>query len=163
VSSEATVRPVPGEHLLRPAPFAAAALIAFNDFYLKPQHPGVLSGKLSDVGLCFFFPLFVVAVLEWAAWLALDVPRARPFRVRAGLQHAGLLFGALYFVGIKLFPAGARAHVALLTALVPSWHFRAIADPTDLVCVPLVGLAAWYLAQSRPGNAFQPAPRSERR
>jgi hypothetical protein len=149
VPSETAVRHVPGGHLLRPAPFAAAALIAFNDGYLKRHHPGTLSGKLSDVGLCFFFPLFVVAVVEWAAWLALDLPRARPFRLRAGLQHAGVALGALYFVGIKLFPAGARAHVALLTALFPGRHFRAVADWTDLVCLPLVGVAAWYLARRR--------------
>jgi len=152
VANLAAVRRVPGELLLRPAPLVAAAVIAFNDFCLKPRHPGVLSGKLSDIGLCFFFPVFLAAVLEWAAWLLVDLPRSRPLVVRSGLHHAGAAFGALYFVLIKLFPAGARAHVAWLTALVPGKHFRAIADPTDLLCLPIVGLAVWYLARERESS-----------
>lgn len=147
MTTEHAVRPVPGDVLLHAAPLAAALLVAFNDFFLKLVHPGFLSGKLSDLGLCFLFPVFVSAVLEWGAWALVDLPRSRPFVRRRGLLRAGVLLGALYFVALKLLPAAAAWHVAALHALVPGRRFRAVADPTDLWCLPMVGLAWWYLAR----------------
>lgn len=150
MSTEHAVRPVPGDILLHAAPLGAALLVAFNDFFLKPRHPGFVSGKLSDVGLCFFFPVFIAAVLEWADWLFVDLPRSRPFVRRRGLLRAGVVLGALYFIAIKLVPAAADAHAGALHALVPGRRFRAVADPTDLWCLPMVGLAWWYLARFAP-------------
>jgi hypothetical protein len=152
VTLEHVDRAVPGDILVHAAPFAAALLVAFNDFFLKPRHPGFVSGKLSDVGLCFLFPVFIAAVLEWADWLFVDLPRSRPFVRRRGLLRAGVVLGALYFIAIKLVPAAADAHVVALHALVPGRRFRAVADPTDLWCLPTVGLAWCYLARfARPG------------
>lgn len=139
------VRRVPAEFLLRPEPLAAALLIAFNDFWLKPRHPGVLSGKLSDVGLCFLFPILVAAVLEWALRL---IAFRKPFAPRRGLYVTSAWLAAAYFALIKTFPAGSRFHVELLTALLPSHRFSATADWTDLVCLPLVVVAFRFLVRS---------------
>ena len=142
-------RPIPGEFLLRPEPLVAALLIAFNDFWLKPNHPGVVSGKLSDVGLCFLFPLIIAAVLEWA--LRLLTPR-QPFAPPGALHFVSFGLAAAYFVLIKALPAGARLHVGLLSALVPSHRFSAVADPTDLLCLPLMVVAYRFLWRARRGQ-----------
>ena len=57
-------QPVPGELLLHPVALIAIAVVIFNDRYLKLHHPGIISGKLSDVGGLIYFPLFVVSLIE---------------------------------------------------------------------------------------------------
>ena len=143
-SSPAPDARVPGDFLLRVEPMGAAALVVFNDFWLKPRHPGVLSGKLSDVGLSFLFPVLVAAVLEWALRL---VTIGRPFAPRRSVYVVSAWVAAGYFVLIKAFSAGARLHVELLSALVPRYRFSAVADPTDLVCLPLVLVAYRFLVR----------------
>jgi len=139
-------RRVPGEFLLRREPLGAAVLVAFNDFWLKLHHPGVVSGKLSDVGLCFLFPLLIAAALEWALHI---VTIRRRFTPRLSLYLGSAWLAATYFLLIKAFPSGARLHVELLSALVPSHRFAAVADPTDLVCLPLVAVAYRFLRKLR--------------
>ena len=141
-SLPAAARRIPGEFLLRPEPIGAALVIAFNDFWLKPHHPGVISGKLSDIGLCFLCPLVVAAGLEWALRL---VTWKKPFVPRRAVYVASASLTALYFLLIKTLPRGARLHVELLSAIAPSHHFAAVADPTDLLCLPLVIVAFRYL------------------
>ena len=138
----------PGEFLLGAAPIGAALLIAFNDFWLKPKYPGVISGKLSDVGLCFFFPLFVAAAAEWMLWPVTALGKSMPALPRPALYAASCWFAAAYFTLIKLFDSGAKLHVELLSTLFPTHGFRAVADPTDLLCLPLVWVAHRYLERS---------------
>jgi hypothetical protein len=147
VTTEASVRPrpIPGEFLLRPEPLAAAALIALNDFWLKPRHPGVLSGKLSDVGLCFLFPVLVAAVVEWVLRLA---TLRIAFAPRRGVYVLSSCLAAAYFILIKAFPWGAQLHVQMLSWLFPSRSFAATADPTDLLCLPLVFVAYRFLVKT---------------
>jgi hypothetical protein len=140
---------VPGARLLRGWPVLSALVIAFNDFWLKPTHPGVVSGKLSDIGLCFFFPVFLATVLEWTTW-AHDALRHRAWQGAGRRSHAlACALAAAYFAMIKISPAGAELHVQALSALLPSRRFRAVADPTDLLCLPLVLVAYSYLARAR--------------
>ena len=141
-------RRVPGEFLLGAAPIGAALLVAFNDFWLKPRYPGVMSGKLSDVGLCFFFPLLVAAAAEWMLWPVAALAKSVLAIPRPKLYAASCWFSAAYFTFIKLFDGGARMHVELLSTLFPGHSFRAVADPTDLLCLPLVWLAHRYLVRS---------------
>jgi hypothetical protein len=131
--------PTPGAALLSPVAFASLAVILTNDLWLKRQHPGLLSGKLSDLGLCVFLPLFVAAVIEWAVLLLGS-------RVRVTALPCAL--AALYFVAIKVWPSATHAHVAGLSLLVPRWHFRAVTDPPDLVCLPALALAWWTLRRA---------------
>ena len=112
-----------------------------------------MSGKLSDVGLCFLFPVLIAAALEWALYL---VTIRRRFTPRPGLYAGSAWLAAAYFVLIKAFPAGARLHVEILSALVPSHRFVAVADPTDLVCLPLVAVAYRFLLRSQERAASSP-------
>jgi len=147
---------VPGEFLLHPSALGAALLLAGNDFWLKVHAPGVLSGKLSDVALCFLFPLLIASAAEWTAWLLVDLPRARPFTPRPAIGHASIALALLYFTGIKLFSELAELHVALLSSLFAGHHFSAVADASDLICLPIFGLSFRYLARfcrdARPGT-----------
>jgi hypothetical protein len=133
---------VPGAALISPAAFASAVLIVWNDLWLKRQHPGVLSGKLSDIGICIFLPLLIAAVLEWAdAGRSVVDRRARripPMHV----QIAACAITIVYFAAIKSCPLATHAHVAWLSAIAPGWRFRAVTDPTDLLCLPAV-IVAW--------------------
>ena len=118
--------------LLGPAALASAALVVGNDVWLKRAHPGLVSGKLSDVGLCILLPLVLLAALE-------EVPGRR---ARARTRHLVALAVALgYFVLVKTVPAATHLHVAALGALVPGVRFRAVTDPTDLVCLPAAFVA----------------------
>ncbi|HEU4578429.1 MAG TPA: hypothetical protein VFS67_09250 [Polyangiaceae bacterium] len=139
-------RHAPGDFLIRPAPLGSALLIAGNDFWLKVHAPGVLSGKLSDVGLCFFFPLLIASGAEWLAWLLLD--RGTRFTPRPAIARASVALAALYYTSLKLFDEIASLHVTLLSSLFPGHHFAAVADGTDLVCLPIFVLAFRYLARA---------------
>lgn len=141
---------LPGAWLLSPVALGSFALVAWNDLWLKRHHPGALSGKLSDVGLCIFLPIFVAAVLEWATYAA---------GRRADVTRAACAIAALYFAAIKLWPAATHLHVAALGALVPRWHFRAVTDPIDLVCLPAIAIAWWTMRARRPLSAPRPARR----
>lgn len=130
----------PGAALLTPVAIASALLVAWNDLWLKRHAPGLVSGKLSDVGLCVFLPLFIAAALEWLGLLA-------GRRVRA--RSSACAIAAAYFTLIKVWPVATHAHVAWLSVLVPSWHFRATTDPTDLLCLPAMVIAWWTLDARR--------------
>lgn len=154
-------RPLPGARLLRFWPLCAAAVVAADDLWLKRSHPGLVSGKLADLALCFFAPVVAATLVEWALW-ARATAAQRPFALpKRSLD--GLVCGALaaYFAAIKLSPSAARLHVALFSALVPGRSFAAVADPGDLVALPLV-LAAylWLRRQAGGVGAARPATRS---
>lgn len=132
----------PGAALASPAAIASAALIVANDLWLKRHHPGLVSGKLSDLGLCVFLPLFLAAVIEWALHV---VGR------RVAVNALACVLAASYFAAVKLVPAATRAHVECLSLFVPRWHFRAVTDPTDLVCLPAITIAWWTMRRSPSG------------
>lgn len=140
------LRETPGRALLSPLALGSVALIVGNDLWLKRQHPGFLSGKLSDVGLCILLPLVIAAAIEWTQALLR----------RPQVPHAtfACLLAATYFVLLKTYPPATHAHLALLSHLVPKHRFRAVTDPTDLLALPFMWLA--YRAQratKRPETA----------
>ena len=45
-------------------PLMAVGLFALNNFVLKRAWPGLVTGKLSDLLICFFLPLFVSALMQ---------------------------------------------------------------------------------------------------
>lgn len=121
---------------LAPVPLCGVAVMALNDFALKPAFHNALTGKLSDFAICFFLPLYLSAL----AGIAL----AAPARLRL---FAGALATALVFAALKLSPAAAGAFTRAVAALVRPAGFgtlRAAADPTDLIALPMVLVALWY-------------------
>jgi hypothetical protein len=88
--------------------------------------PAWLTGKLSDFAGLFFFPLVVAAVL-----------RAKTAAARTIVVAAT---GAL-FAAIKLSPR-ACAWIAPIAGVTP--------DATDLIALPMLALAWWWMARWRP-------------
>lgn len=121
--------------LFAPLPLAAVALLLVNDHLLKVRFHNAVTGKLSDVAICFSLPLFLSASLELIS----------PLSARARLL-AGALATTAVFALLKLSPAVDRAYCQALDAAW-SWaglRFHAVADPTDLFCLPLVAMAVLY-------------------
>ncbi len=136
---------VAGDILLRPAPVAALGVVVLNDLWLKPHHPSLLSGILSDLALCFLVPLLCMAAWEWVRWLV-----RRP--AEAGLWVRGLGCGvtALYFAGLQLLPSVASLHVTALETAFPSRNFGVTPDPWDLAALIMVPVA-WRYGRGEPG------------
>jgi hypothetical protein len=120
-----------------PLPLAAVALLVVNDYWLKAALHNELTGKLSDVAVCFFMPLFLSELLGLALGCR---PRLR-LRIGAGVTAA--LFAAL-----EVIPSFTARVIALLDRIGPylaiERPFRMTADPTDLLCLLLVPLAVGY-------------------
>lgn len=133
------------KELATPLPLAAVGLLALNDHVLKARFPGLLTGKLSDVAGCFVMPLFVSAALALATrWR----PRAR---LAVGAVATVALFGA-----VKLSPGAATLVAGALDAVwapLGASPGRIVADPTDLVALPLVALAFVYGARNAGASA----------
>ncbi|MCP3141670.1 hypothetical protein [Pyxidicoccus xibeiensis] len=135
---------------LAPLPLAAVALMAVNDRWLKPVFHNALTGKLSDVAICFFLPLYVSALLA----LVTRWPRATRVKV-------GAVFTALLFTALKVSQPAADLFCELLRPLgapLGLTGFRAVADPTDLLMLPLLGAALLYGRATRVSRAPAASP-----
>lgn len=145
---------MPGRALLTWPVGLAAALILFNDFWLKRQAPGWWSGKLSDLALCFFTPIWLYALAEglsyglarlrgqvWAPWRS-----AWPVWICCGLVGGWL-------AALQLWPAAARFHVQAL-GLLFGRRFVVTPDASDLLALAVLPLTAWHLrrGQRRQGQ-----------
>jgi hypothetical protein len=138
--AEAPALPV-GE-ALHPVTLAAVAVLAINDWVLKPHlGPGVVTGKLSDVAGLVFAPV----VLSAALGLALHVAARLGARVDPSLSRRRLIActaatGAV-FAAVKLDPGAARLLAAMISQL---GRPAAIAlDRSDLLCLPALAIAGW--------------------
>jgi hypothetical protein len=123
-----------------PLPLAALALLVANDVWWKSAFHNELTGKLSDLAVCFLMPLFVSELLGLSLAVA---PRVR--------LAAGAAFTAVLFTLLEIVPWCTELALAALTWLGPyvglPGGYRMISDPTDLLCVPLVLLAYGYGAR----------------
>lgn len=132
-----------------PLPLAALALIVVNDVWLKPAFHSALTGKLSDIALCFFMPLFVSEVLGILFGVS---PRVRLW--------AGALITAAVYTAQEIVPPFTRFALTVLRAIGPRFGihgvFRLTSDWTDLFCLILVPAAVWY--GRRRLERIRPAP-----
>jgi hypothetical protein len=122
-----------------PGTLLGLLLLVVNDHLLKREWPGPVTGKLSDVaGMLVAPPLLAVA-------LALTRRRSsdRQAAVALALTGAGFLLA-------KTSAAGARTASQLWSLTgVPT---RILADPTDLLALPVLAVAwlLWRTARQRP-------------
>lgn len=137
--------------LAHPLPLAAVGLLALNDHALKGAGilPGAVTGKLSDVAGLFFFPLLLAACARKASILI----RGRDIADRRSLAAATAIATGAGFAAVKLVPA--------VNALAAATWGVMVMDPTDLLALPMIGLAAaWMMrARSAPGEAVSGARR----
>lgn len=150
---------------------AAGALVMFvNDHALKRAYPGLFTGKLSDVAGMIFFPILLALFVR---------PLAR--RARLDWHHVTLALAAataIVFTLTKTTDAGNEAYRIAWGAL--QWPLRAAAawargeavpsvarvvlvkDPTDVIAVPFVAVAAWA-ARALDQKPTSKTPRSPAR
>jgi hypothetical protein len=145
-SDRARAPALPVGEAMHPATLAAVALLAVNDWVLKPRvvpdsGASLVTGKLSDVAGLVFAPVVLSAaiglLLHAAARLGARVdPSLSGRRLALCLAATGAGFAA-----VKLSPA--------LGALVAGWlsHLGRPArfhdDPTDLLALPALLAARW--------------------
>jgi hypothetical protein len=113
------------------APLAAIGLLLFNDHYGKRAFHNALTGKLSDVAICFLLPLLLAAGFGLVGWA----------NVRARVLVAAVL-SAVLFTALELSDGAGVVFVHIMAKL----GRRAILtrDVTDLVALTFVPLSAAY-------------------
>jgi hypothetical protein len=122
-------------------PLAMVGLLLANDRLLKLAFHNALTGKLSDVAICFLMPLLVSAALG----LIFDCSARR--RLGAGGVVTMIVFSALEMSDL----AGAWFSHAL-AILLPGQRIVLTRDPTDLLALGCVPLAMIYgLRRARAG------------
>jgi hypothetical protein len=127
-----------------PWPLVAVALMVVNDRWLKGMFHNGVTGKLSDVAICFFLPLFSSALLS-LVWQR--HPRARIF--------VGAVVASAVFVGQESWPAFQAGLLAMLDVVgrpLGIARFQLTADPTDLLALLMVPVAVWYGLRRVRGN-----------
>jgi hypothetical protein len=140
---------VRGATLIHPLVLGAMALMAINDHLLKDCCHSWLTGKLSDFAGLLFFPILLHALGEllftkepWAA--------ERSNKILGGLS----VITAVGFSWVQLSSTGGQAWAMGLGGLqwivtggflrdVPVQAVQHWADPTDLMALPMLGVALW--------------------
>jgi hypothetical protein len=130
-----------------PLPLAALALAVVNDVWLKPSFHDAVTGKLSDIAVCFFMPLFISELVGIV--LAVQ-PRRR-------LWIGAFITGALY-TAQEVVPPFTRLALTVLRAIGPilgiRGRFQLTSDWTDLFCLALIPFAVAYGSRRlAPGGA----------
>jgi phosphotransferase system glucose/maltose/N-acetylglucosamine-specific IIC component len=119
-----------------PLPLAAVLLMVINDRVLKARFHNAVTGKLSDVAICFFLPLFCSALLG-IVW------QGQP-RLRLVL---GALLAAAVFTAQEIWTGFQATFLALLGRVgdpLGLKHFTLTTDWSDLWALLLVPLAVVY-------------------
>jgi len=137
-------RALPAGEFLHPLPLLAVVVLMVNDHWLKGAGivtPAV-TGKLSDVAGLLFFPLLLTSVADVTIQAAAGLSR-RPWNYTLTRTKLALatLFTAGLFTAVKLSGGAARAVADTLTSV--GFHSAIVADPTDLLALPMLGVAYW--------------------
>ena len=125
------------EALLDPRFLTALGVLVLNDRWAKSAHPGLITGKLSDIAGMIVLPVLIVAMVDLAGGPAR--------RVR---WPALVVSGALLAV-IKLSTGAAAAVVSALEAVTGVAN-QIVVDPTDLVGLAGLVVAHRVIEQTRP-------------
>jgi hypothetical protein len=156
---------LPLGEVLHPVTLLAAAVLALNDWIVKPSAaPRWLSGKLSDVAGLVVAPLILTA----AVGLVLTAARRLGATVNPSLSrrrlHLSLLATAATFVLAK-GSTTTSAWVEAAWGLAVPGRADIVADVTDLLALPALAVALWIghdelraSARSNPGATPARAP-----
>jgi hypothetical protein len=150
--------PIAGGAFLHPVSLGAVVVLLANDHLLKPAFPGFVTGKLSDIAGLIFFPLLLQAL-----WELTQQALGRAWRPSRRVLWAAIGATAVTFSLVKIWPPATAVYrsvwgllqwpfVALSHLLrgveLPGLHRVAlVADVTDLLALPALGVAAWIGAR----------------
>jgi hypothetical protein len=135
-----------------PAPLLAVALLVANDRLFKPRFHNWVTGKLSDVAVCFFLPLFISALLG-IFW-----PKRARARVLMGASVAAFVFAAQ-----EIWPAFERVFLAALRVVGGPLGLRNFGLTSDLgdlwtlLMVPVAVAYGWHRVKAVPPHGPQTA------
>jgi hypothetical protein len=119
-----------------PAPLAAVALMVVNDRFLKSRLHDAVTGKLSDLAICFFLPLFTSALLG-LLW-------RRHARARVVVAAGASSF---VFVAQESWPGFQEMLLAALRSVGGPLGLRSFvltSDTSDLWALLMVPVAVFY-------------------
>jgi hypothetical protein len=148
--SAKTERPILGGALLSPWALAAVLVLVLNDHWWKRAWPGLVTGKLSDFAGLIFFPLLLQALWELG-----QATLRRPWRPSLRVLWVAIAATGVGFALVQLWPPAGTAYRVGLGYLqwpllsLARWEWRPpvevalVQDPTDLVALPALGIAAW--------------------
>lgn len=124
-------------------PLIAVVVFGLNNFWWKWAYPGWVVGKLSDVCMCFFLPLYLAWVL--CEVFASSAPLKKRVRWGAWITVAALASVKATVRGSDALNAG----VLWLTSGTPLHFAPNLADATDLLALPMVLVAVAYAEGER--------------
>jgi len=154
--------PIAAERILHPAVLLAVTALMLNDHLLKGLHPGLLTGKLSDVAGLVFFPVLLQGLWE----LALSVLR-RPWRRSDRVLLVSTVLTGSAFACAKLTATGAELYRHLFGAVrgLPSALLALVEgdlsrlpvatltrDPTDVLALPAVLVGVCLMRSAARGK-----------
>jgi hypothetical protein len=128
-----------------PLPLAAVALLAINDRFLKPRFHNAITGKLSDLALCFFLPLLLSSLLG-IAWRR--HPRARVL--------VGAAITVVAFTAQEIWPPFQACFIEANLLVGSPFGIRKVVLTTDLTdlgtlaVLPLAVVYGWKRLAVRP-------------
>lgn len=123
-------------------------VVIVNDRWLKVQHPGALSGKLSDFAGLIYFPLFIATLIEVAGWASRRPRWSVTPRLVAGVAMVtGTIFslakltswGATAYrtvFGVVWWPVDAMQSLFDGNGWPPLGRLGLTQDATDLIALP---------------------------
>jgi hypothetical protein len=131
---------LPVGEAMHPVALVAVLVLIVNDWVLKRQLPGSLTGKLSDIAGLAFAPIALSAALGLVlvALVRLGV-RVDPSLTRRRLVACIIATGAS-FAAVKLSPDAAAIAIRMMSVVRPA---NIALDRTDLLTLPALAIAYW--------------------
>ena len=113
-----------------PLVISTILLFALNNWWLKYQFHNWITGKLSDLLFCFFFPLYCSAILSLIT----------KWKIRSRILF-GISVTLVLFISMKtsiVFSSEVSNIFSLMTQMAIGISSSNIVDPTDLIVIPIV-------------------------
>lgn len=162
---------LPVAELLAPLPLACLAVLAINDWVLKPTSlPHWFTGKLSDFAGLAVFPLVATAAFDVVLWIAWRLGAPVDFTLRRWKLALTIALTGGVFAVMKIVPEVAAA---VARAIGVAFGGAAVMpDPTDLLALPALAFAWWFgtltiargsygrlawAQRARPARIYEPA------
>lgn len=114
----------------------AIVLFAANNFWLKAMYGNWLTGKISDFTFCFFFPLYLSALISMIS--------TAEVRIRV---MAGALLTLLVFSAVKLSPFCSEflnSVISPISKIIFQRQSLNSVDISDLIALPFILIAICF-------------------